>query len=196
MELKLGETVALTGNVSTLEWIKPGYERETEAALGYHPGRLAQGYKIALLTRMPRPQDFEFDGTTLRSGGRLGPPLANNAADQARIRVHDQILADRGQDGYRALQEWALRNVTLRGDQRIAKVLPTLRHSGAMTPDAQYPMGGGGLQWKIAGPLGLPFLIAVEVGTDGVARTPGFSVDLARGGYDARAKLRTYMMNA
>jgi hypothetical protein len=196
----LGKTEELTGNVTTLQWIKPGFESDTEDNLGFHRGRLSRGYKIALLLRLPdlnNPKDtrFEFDGTTLRSGGRLGLPQTDNTADKARPRVHNQILAERGSQGYRALQEAALKGASLRGYQRIVRVLPSILHREDMAPAEQYPMGGGGLQWNILGP-GLPFLIAVEVGSDGIARTPRFSVDLARGGYEARATLRRYMVTA
>ena len=195
MSIILGQSVVLSGNVTTLQWIKPGAEAETEAALGFQRGRLAQGYWILVLKQMPRPDQFRFDGTTLNSGGRLGLPAATPAADSMRPKVHDQIIAQRGDAGYTDLQTRVLRDTQLQGERRIAKVLPGIRHDTAMAPSAQYPAGGGGLQWSIA-PPGLPFLAAAEVRADGTVAIPGRVLDLASGNYAARATLRQYLMMA
>jgi hypothetical protein len=195
MPIILGHPVILSGNVTTLQWIKPGSEAETEAALGFQRGRLAQGYWILLLKQLPRPEQFLFDGTTLNSGGRLGLPAATPAADSLRPKVHDQILGQRGTAGYADLQARVLRDVRVTGEHRIAKVLPATRHNAAMAPDVQYPAGGGGLQWSIS-PPGLPFLAAAEVRDDGSVAIPGKVIDLRTGGYAARAALRQYLMQA
>lgn len=195
MPLTVGHIETIPGDVTTLQWIKPGYEAETERALGYHSGKLAQGYYVLLLTRKPQPAEFEFSGTTLRSGGKLGLPAATNAIDALRPRIHTEMQSSYGAVGYTAMQTNALKTIALKGDQRVCKVLPDLRHNPGMAPNDQYPMGGGGLQWTLKKP-GLPFLVAVRVNSNGTADTPGFSVDLVKGGYDARAKLRAYMMTA
>lgn len=195
MAIVLGQPITLTGNVTTLQWIKPGFEAETEAALGYHRGRLGKGYWIMLLKQLPRPGQFAFDGTTLNSGGRLGLPAATEAADRLRPKVHDQILAQRGAAGYADLQSRVLTDTKILGEHRIAKVLPGNGHDAAMAPAAQYPAGGGGLQWVITAP-GLTFLAAAEVRADGTVAIPGKVLDLKSGGYAARAALRQHLMLA
>lgn len=195
MTILLGRPVTLTGNVTTLQWIKPGFESETEAALGFHRGRLAQGYWIMLLKQLPMPGQFSFDGTTLNSGGRLGLPAATETADRLRPRVHDQLFAQRGVAGYTDLQSRVLKDAKVLGEHRIAKVLPGTRHDAAMAPSQQYPAGGGGLQWVITAP-GLPFLAAAEVRSDGTVAIPGRVLDLKTDGYAARAALRQYLMQA
>lgn len=195
MAITLGQLANLTGNVTTLKWIKPGFEADTEAALGYHRGRLAQGYWIMVLKRLPQPHEFTFDGTTLNSGGRMGLPGQTEAADKLRPRVHDRVMAERGAAGYADLQRRTLGHVAIQGDQRIAKVLPALRHDAGMAPADQYPMGGGGLQWVITAP-GLPFMAAAEVRPDGTVAIPGQVLNLRTGGYDARARLRQHLMSA
>lgn len=195
MSISLGQYVLLAGNVTTLQWIKPGYEAETEAALGFHRGRLAQGYWILVLKQLPRPDQFRFDGTTLNSGGRLGLPAGTAAADLQRPKVHDQVLGQRGAAGYADLQTRILRDIKVQGEQRIAKVLPGTRHDALMAPSAQYPAGGGGLQWSIL-PPGVPFLAAAEVRADGTVAIPGRVLDLASGDYAARATLRHYLTSA
>ncbi|SDE31391.1 hypothetical protein [Rhodospira trueperi] len=192
--LAVGQIRGFRGNVTTLQWIKPGAERMTERSLGYHTGRLAKGYWVLLLKQALSPADFQFFGTTLRSGGRAGLPAATEAEDQARRSVHESILAERGAGGYAALQMHVLRNIGITGPQRIAKVLPTLQHVDTMAPCDQYPMGGGGLQWNIV--RNCSFLVAVQVTEDGKAITPGFTVNLTTGGLDARTKLRRYMEGA
>lgn len=72
LPLILGQTELLFGDVTTLRWINPGYEAETAAAPSYHINKPTQGYCAVLLRQMPKLADFEFAGTTLRSGGRAG----------------------------------------------------------------------------------------------------------------------------
>jgi hypothetical protein len=195
MPLILGQPMLLTGNVTTLQWIKPGHEADTEAALGYQRGRLAQGYWIMLLKELPKPGEFAFSGTTLNSGGRTGLPSDSDALDRLRPKIHDQIMAQRGPAGYADLQSRALGDARVKGEHRIAKILPGTRHDAAMAPNVQYPAGGGGLQWVIT-PPGLPFLAAAEVRADGTVAIPGRVLDLASGGYAARAALRQHLMQA
>jgi hypothetical protein len=67
-----------------------------------------------------------------------------------------------------------------------------------MAPNAQYPMGGGGLQWRLVKPRN--FLVACFVGPDLVAQTAGFSVNLAETHgaqlYENRAQLMRYLATA
>ena len=109
--------------------------------------------------------------------------------------MHDQIMAQRGAAEYPALQQATLGQMSVTGDQRIAKVLPAVRHSNTMAPADQYPMGGGGLQWVILSP-GLPFLAAAEVRAGGTVAIPGEVLNLRTGSYEARAKLRRYPVAA
>lgn len=191
-----GETRQLPGNVTTLQWIGARSPAAIEQSLGFHSGRLADGYAIALLKEPLAPADFEFDGLTLRSGGKLGLPGASDAADALRPRVHDMMKQEYGDAGYRQMQLRALASVKLSGDERIAKVVPVTRHAGGMAPNVQYPPGAGGLQWKILEP-GKRFLIAAVVDPSGLATTPSFSVHIGAGApYENRAKLMNYLRMA
>jgi hypothetical protein len=145
------------------------------------------------------PDDFVFSGTTLRSGGRLGLPQSTQAADQLRQRVHDQLIAERGPEGYKALQQQVLRTAAVSGPNRIAKVIPVTRHDPLAAPDLQYPMGGGGLQWTLIRKK--DFLIAMQVAPDGTATTSRFTVSLAESQppqqlYANRAKVSQYLATA
>jgi hypothetical protein len=162
-----------------LNWIGPRPPAAVERALGFQAGRLIAGYWLLLLKELLRPDDFEFAGTTLRSGGRSGLPAANAAADALRARVHDQVRIERGGAGYEALQRKVLSSVAISGPQRIAKVIAARQHDPALAPDLQYPPGGGALQWKLVKKKS--FLVAMEVRSDGTAITPAFTVSLAEG---------------
>src|SRR4051812_15492654 len=100
----VGTLLPLSGDVTTLNWIAPSKPTTVEAKLGFGHGRLAKGYWIAVLKERLDPGDFEFAGTTMRSGGRFGLPMPTYAADILRPKVHDQIMATRGAQGYDNLQ--------------------------------------------------------------------------------------------
>jgi hypothetical protein len=197
--LKVGSTEQIAGDVTTLNWIGPRPPAVVERALGFQPGRLAAGYVVLLLKEALRPEDFEFAGTTLRSGGRLGAPAATAAADAHRPRVHDRIGMERGIAGYKALQMQVLKSVAIFGPQRIAKVIAVTPHRPDLAPDLQYPPGGGGLQWTLVRKK--RFLVALAVRPDGEAVTPAFTVSLADGQpgvrlYENRARIAQYLAAA
>ena len=196
--LRVGDFALLTGNVTTLNWIGPRPAADVERNLGYGAGRLSQGYLVVLLKQMWTPEDFEFEGTTLRSGGRLGLPAHTTAADALRPRVHDRIQAERGPLGYQELQQHALRSAMITGPQRIAKVIPTTRHDVDMPPAEQYPMGGGGLQWTIKKSRPCRFLVALHVDPARNATTPTFTVSItdAPHDYPNRARIARYLEQA
>ena len=137
----LGARVHLAGDVTTLQAIGARSAQTLEKSLGFGHGRLAQGWSVLVLKQQLQPADFEFGGLTLRSGGRLGLPAQNPLSDVARPRVHDAILHERGRKGYTDLQKLTLRNIPEKGSQRLAKVIPTIRHSDKLPPHKQYPMG-------------------------------------------------------
>ena len=200
MTLVVGDrSKTFTGDVTTLNWIGPRPRSDIERNVGYGPGRLAAGYWVLLLVEYLTPEDFEFSGTTLRSGGRLGLPAKTPALDTLRPRVHDRIAAERGADGYRNLQKQVLRSIASVGPNRIAKVLPEDRLNRPARPNEDYPMGAGSLQWTLV-PPGKRFLVAMHVSADGTATTPRFSVSLAENQpghvlYDNRAKISRYLAN-
>lgn len=196
--LTVGEFKLLTGNVTTLNWIGPRPAADVERNLGYGPGRLSQGYWVVLLKQMLTPEDFEFEGTTLRSGGRFGLPAHTTAADSLRPRVHDQIRAERGPHGYQELQQHALRSAMITGPQRIAKVIPSTPHDVDMPPAEQYPMGGGGLQWTIKKSRPCRFLVAMHVDQARNATTPTFTVSIADTphNYQNRVRIAKYLEQA
>lgn len=196
MSLVLGQVThqGIHGDITTLQWIKPGYEDRIESSLGFARGRLSQGYWILLLKHLPRPDQFEFAGTTLRSGGKYGLPQCDQKAEAARPRVHDKMLEERGKKEYEDLQKATLGAASVMGDKRLVKVIPDIPHSEDIPACLQYPMGGGGLQWKIKKP-GIRMLAAVRVEGDATAYLPGEKLH-PRAIYEDRARLRRYLRSA
>ncbi len=187
-----GDYVETGGNITQLKAVAARAPRNVELSLGYGIGRLAAGYGILLLAGTLSPGEFELDGITLRSGGRAGLPADTAADDLKRERVHDAVLRERGVNGYRALQQMALRAIAITGPDRIAKIRPVTPHDDDMKPSLQYPMGGGGLQWKLT--VGRRFLIAATVDAAGIAHAPDFSVPIGpHARYEDRARLNKYL---
>jgi hypothetical protein len=195
----VGHIELFDGNLTTLNWIGPRPPSALATNLGLAPYRFAAGYWVVLLRDKLIPDDFQFAGTTLLSGGRLGLPARSAPADQLRRRMHDQILEERGPAGYRALQEHELKSVAFSGPFRLAKVVTAIRNNDLVAPDLQYPQGGGALQWQLINKKN--FLIALHVAANGMATTPRFSVSLAETQppqqlYSNRHRIHQYLVTA
>ncbi len=191
----LGGTFNFAGDITTNNWVGARGAAALERSLGFATGRLAAGWSVLVLKEPLQPEDFRFAGLTLRSGGRLGLPAASALFDQARRHVSDDIMAERGLAGYRALQERVLKDVPITGDDRLVKVVPVTPHDPSLSPSEQYPMGGGGLQWTLVWPR--RFLVAMTVDDFGIARIPGFCTRLHdRMPYDDRARLARHIRSA
>lgn len=193
--LAVGSHEALSGDVTTLNALFPGYNARTETNLGYHQGRLDAGYKIALLVQQLTPEDFSFGGTTLNSGGKLGLPGRTAEADSKRTTMTAHMTSKYGAGGVSAMKSGMAGKVDLSGAKRIAKVLPKTPHSAHLPPSEQYPQGGGFLQWNLGKKC--QFLIALSVEADGTVLTPSFTLQLTgQPAYDSVARIRKYLQNA
>lgn len=194
--LRPGQIVELGGNVTTLNWLMPGAERRTEENVGYRTGRLDGGYVIALLIQHLTKEQFTFQGTTLRSGGKMGLPAATQKQDAKRPGVYQGMLNEYGTERVAEMKEDALKTTKIVGAKRIAKVLPFTPVPDDYSPAAEYPMGGGGLQWDINNDRKAKFVIALQVDDQGMARTSDFEVSL-KGPHmvtlDARTKIRQFL---
>jgi len=190
-ELKVGNVIGLSGNVTTLIFIKPGHERDMEHSLGYGEGRLSQGYFIALLRQPLTVRDFKLAGYSYFSGGRIGKPAKTTARDRLREHLQDSVLREYGMDGVLQMKRIAQKGMDATGSRRIAKVLPMIRHNPAMSPAEQYPVGHGVPQFELVRER--MFLVAAEVTLDGTVITPDFQVNVREQGYEARRRLRVYL---
>lgn len=190
----------IAGNFTTLNTIKPADKSWTERNLGFHRGRLGPGYYIFLLKEVLKPEHFQFDGNTLRSGGRLGLPAGNESLDRLRLRVHDDMMKKYGPEEYRSLQKWLVKTGSIAGPKRFVKVVPVIDHNPHMAPNVQYPMGGGQGQWKLLKGTRLKFLCAAKIGLGAQVRFPYGELNLSTGNDDAdrasRSRLALFLQSA
>lgn len=191
----VGKLVLRAGNITTLNWIGARQGHLIAQNLGFRPTRLDEGYAILLLKSSLQVGEFEFEGTTLRSGGRFGLPAHSEAADGMRRRVHDDLIDELGPVRYREWQQRVLADTTTFGERRIAKVVPQKTMPGPIDPSHEYPPGGGGLQWKLVKPKS--FLCALYVDRNGLATAPNFSVPLgANASLQDRMKVHQWLISA
>lgn len=186
----LGQITRLQGMVGPMIWSGARPPASIERSLGFQRGRLGQGYYILLLKERVRPEDIVMEGTTLRSGGRMGLPAATSQADDLRPRVRktiDPYTRDFWRDKLGGI------NTPLRGMERWCKIRPVVPHSTFLAPSDQYPPGGGGGQWTLKHDYN--FLIAAFVDDKAVAHAPGgLTVSVAEDAfYDDRARLTRYL---
>lgn len=193
--LILGSEVFLDRMITSNHAVGARSARDLEKSLGYAKGRLDAGWAVLLLKQKLTPEDFKFSGITLLSGGRSGLPATTWEADAQRPLVHDDMLREYGTAHYRILQEKKLAAIPEKGTHRLVKVVPVTPHDDEKSPAEQYPMGGGGLQWRLIREC--RFLVAMTVDSSQIAYIPGFSIPLGESTkYDDRAKLRRHLDEA
>lgn len=193
--MTLGAMVTRRGDITKNRFVGARCARDVERSLGFGAGRLAQGWAVLVLKDRLTPADFKFSGTTLRSGGRLGLPADTAADDAARPHVADVMRAEYGATHVERMQQLALASVTEKGPDRIVKVVPVQDHDSDAAPSAQYPMGGGGLQWTLTAPK--TFLVAMTVSDAEIATIPDFSAFIGPSApYDARARIARWLDQA
>lgn len=208
MALQVGDRPRFKGNVTTLDKLPVGSGEEIERMVGYHRGRLSDGYFILLLVEAITADDFDFHGITLRSGGKTGNPGQPNRQPVQQVMTKEfaksfQLRPDPRQAAsahIKQMKDRLVRRDVSRGPDRLAKVLPTIRHNRSIPDAVQYPPGGGALQWDLTKEA--QFLVAVYVDAAGVAHTAApdprlrtLSINAAHGSerYEARRALRQFM---
>jgi hypothetical protein len=160
--LTVGETRKFTGDVTTLNAIGgPRPPAAIEEMLGFRAGRLSQGYYFLLLKDGLTAGDFDFGGTTMRSGGRYGKPQASRDDDGRRTHVSSQMRHEYGEAEYERRKQQLAPGAQTSGPRRLAKIFPVEGLGDTFSPAVEFPMGGGGLQWTLIQPK--TFLIALEV---------------------------------
>ena len=198
MAFTIGQVVPMAGCVTRLLDLLGREPNELEDIIGYHRGRLAQGYYIAVLKEPLRAGEFEYAGYTHLSGGKIGAPdpLKRPGVDAARPGVHQTLTNTVGAGGVNALQQRTAAATPPLGTERLAKVLPKIMHDSAMDSDpskpVQYPVGSGIKQFILTTKKN--FLIAAEVDPGGALKGRNFASRIAKNvPYDERVKVRRYL---
>lgn len=131
--LTVGQTIARRGNFTMLGYVDQLDRAGLERSLGFHAGRLDDGYAILVIApgQVILPRDLELQGSTRWSGG-----FSKNVPGQGLASL-ESVLTARGQDPQqlkRKVCEFFARG----GKQTPAKVVPVMEHTDGMSyPDAE-----------------------------------------------------------
>ena len=132
---------------------------ELEDRLGFRRDRLASGAMILFLEKLPLPEDFELAGYTNFSDGAVrGDKIP--AAERAPYRAEALLKSeDKWTDEkLHAFKQGMIgHKIAINGPERLAKLVPVLKHSDSET----YPAGSGIFQVKIVRPL--PFRVKANI---------------------------------
>ncbi|MBL0730729.1 hypothetical protein [Piscinibacter sp. HJYY11] len=131
---KIGDRVpGVLGNFTILRYIETLGAADLERTIGFHAGRLASGFSIAVLAPGIRlcASDIRLLGSTRWSGGRIGKTDSQEGRDMG------HILEERGQDT-ELLKTKVCTFLNAGGQRAAAKVLPFVKHEkGMLYPDAE-----------------------------------------------------------
>jgi hypothetical protein len=126
--MRVGDIISVSGCVTKEKFIAGRKLVEIEKILGFHAGRLAGGIAVAVLLELPSMDQFDLAAYSNVATHRHVTPAG---LDIAKIKAA-------------ARATWATT-----GFERLAKVLPAVRHDPGMNPDKQYPPGQGAPQWLL-----------------------------------------------
>lgn len=126
-QLRLNQEIDLKGYITSKKFVW-GSISDLEAKIGYHQGRLAKGFFVAHLVRLPQPHEFELAGYSITAEHRF------------------QLSADLDANRLKKIALEAMRRI---GSRNLIKILPNTRHNAQMIDDLQYPIGRGIPQWKL-----------------------------------------------
>ncbi|NKC32817.1 hypothetical protein [Falsiroseomonas selenitidurans] len=165
MALQVGDFTQATGFFTRLIAVVGQPPNELERRLGFHAGRLAQGWMLLALKEAIAPGEFAFAGYTNSAGGRTAATLPSGVTlpvgiDEA-MRSRSSEIDRRLGAGWYGAQRSLAESFVLTGPQRIVKVVPRMRHMAAMPDEEQYPPGSGVPQWILLKPK--RFIVAAIV---------------------------------
>ena len=168
-----GQVIPDKGFLTRIETIGPRSGRDLEILLGFRGGRLAQGYSFALLLDRLDPADFEFAGTPMRSGGKVGLPGDSAVADSGRKFVSQMVVEQYGQGGSDQMKKASLKpDNYLFGPKRLCRINAVAGVPETFNPKIEYPMGhSAGTQWYLSAMKS--FYVAAFVDENAVAHLPG-----------------------
>ena len=139
--MRVGEKVSQKGYFTQKHYVAGKSCSNLESLLGFKAGRLAGGWALLALTKLPLPADFEFRGYSYFSGGiEKGHDPAKSDGKTMEVRLKD------GKYDLAKLKAAIIRDTfTTTGSKRLVKVVPNDAPSGAK----DYPPGAGVPQWEL-----------------------------------------------
>jgi hypothetical protein len=146
MELHKNQEISAKGYITDAKFLH-GTVFDFETNLGYHHGRLKNGFFIAYLLRLPELDEFETAGYSITPEHRHEVPKDLDVMKLKKIARE------------------AMSNI---GSRNLVKVIPKERHNEFMDPDTQYPFGRGGIpQWKLVKELRMFVFQEIEANYEG-----------------------------
>ncbi len=180
-ELKIPSFIYTGGDVTQLNCLIGVSPGDLEARLGYEAGRLALGWYLLLLVQRVRADEFIWGGTTEFSGGTDPERTVgfqgryDDKEIQYRVHVQDLLRSDfheqfggnnaKTEKAMESFRQSELRSLNDRSSHnRVAKVLPVIRHDREKVWYVQYPdaaAGHGVKQWTLLKKL--EFRVAAKI---------------------------------
>jgi hypothetical protein len=142
--MHVGEIVYRRGYITELPFVRGRTAAELDRLIGYRAGRLAEGWALLHLVRMPGPDEFEFRGYSHMSGG-----IAAGEHRTAEGQLHQS-----GYDLGKLKQEIIRNKFRIAGARRLVKIVPNRTSFGAK----DFPPGAGIPQWELRREM--PFRVA------------------------------------
>lgn len=200
MDYELGKTVLASGCVTRLIDVVNRSPGDLEELVGFHRGRLADGFYFLVLADTLSPGDFEFFGYTYFSGGRIGLPSNDPSVEQSRRGVHATMQIDYGDAGLKRIETKFAEAIKPKGIERYVKIAPVILHDRMMGSADQYPASKLGItQLNIRRTSPKRFHVAAKVSGSSWALADGQTIDVSKTRYDVsyakdpRKMLVTYM---
>lgn len=162
MSYTLGTLVPAKGCLTRLIDVVNRAPDHLEDLVGFHRGRLKDGFQLLVLKERLLPTDFTFFGYTYMSGGKIGLPSNSPAVEAARIKVEESLQGDVGASGVANLKQDYAASMTLQGPDRLVKIVPVTGHNPAMAPADQYPASRLGVM-QLNLDVARTFFVAAEV---------------------------------
>lgn len=146
MKLRLHQILSARGYISQAKYLY-GTVRDLERKLGYHHGRLDNGFFVAHLLRIPHLNEFETAGYSQVAAHRYAFP---GELDPGIVK---KLARDKMQEI---------------GHTQLVKIFPNTRHNPSLADDDQYPPGAGIPQWKLTMDVPMRIFFEVDAGYSGV----------------------------
>lgn len=160
--MKVGDVMHLDGFFTRLLWVAGKAPNDLERVIGYHGGRLSQGYIFAALKDRLRSDEVELVGMSHFSGGRIGHPSIHG-----RVKAEDSLRGAFGEGLVQRQRQIAAETLNAGGSDTAVKVLPNIRHDPSMNNALQYPVGDGIPQYNLL--VKKDFVVVALVGPGGTA---------------------------
>lgn len=171
----INQTISRKGFITERKFVETSLAKNSgyydlERRLGYHTGRLSEGFYLAHLIKLPAYYEFENRGYSIVPGHDFvknktelifsrndAEIFVNNIqlpviTDYLKVELltatKKEIIIPKDILNNYVIKEWEKKG----GAKNLVKVIPFTQHSKFMETDFQYPQGSGIPQWELISP--------------------------------------------